>query len=322
VRIFKTWVILFLMGLFMSTAVNAEVVDRIVAVVNDEIITLSELDNTFESYRKKIEDSYKNQDVVKVIAEARLFMLNKLIEQSLVEQEAKKSGIVVRDDEISDAIKEFLRKKKIKMEDLLEELARERSSFAEYKKEVKKQIVTMKLVGREIKAKIAVSEEEIGAYYLKHREDYEGKEAVRVQQILIPFPRNIDVATKAKLKRDMDVIHKRLQDGDPFDALAAAYSKEPAAVTGGDIGFVERGMILLPVESAAFSLKKDEISGVIESSAGFHIIKVLDRRGAGLKPIESVRAEIKEKLEDEKMEKKYAEWIKELRNKSHVEIKL
>ncbi len=322
VKIFKTWVILFLWGLFMSTAVNAEIVDRIVAVVNEEIITLSELDNAFESYRKRIEDSYKNQDVAKVMAEARLFMLNKLIEQSLVEQEAKKSGIVVKDDEVTDAIKEFLGRKKLVMEDLLMTLAKERSSFEEYKKEVRSQLITMKLVRREIKAKIAVSEEEIGAYYLKHREDYEGKEAVRVKQILIPFPRNIDAATKAKLKRDMDAIHKRLKGGEPFDMLAAGYAQGPAAAAGGDIGFIERGMVLPAVENAAFSLKKDEISDVIESSAGFHIIKVVDRRGAGLKPVESVRAEIKEKLEEEKMEKKYTEWIKELRNKSHVEIKL
>jgi parvulin-like peptidyl-prolyl isomerase len=314
--------ILSLWGLLISAVVNAEIVDRIVAVVNGEIITLSELDNAFDSYRKRIESSYKNPDVAKVIAEARLFMLNKLIEQSLVEQEAKRSGIVVKDDEVSDAIKEFLEKRKIKMEDLLVNLARERSSFAEYKKGVRNQIVSMKLIGRKIKAKIAVSEEEIGAYYLNHREDYEGKEAVRIQQILLPFPRNIDAATKAKLKKDMDMIHKRLKGGESFEALAVGFSRGPAAAAGGDIGFVERGMILPPVENAAFSMNKGEISDVIESSAGFHIIKVIDKRGAGLKRIESVRAEIKEKLEDEKMEKKFAEWIKELRDKSHIEIKL
>jgi peptidyl-prolyl cis-trans isomerase SurA len=321
VKRFKTWMVLFLWGLFMSATVNAEVVDKIVAVVNDEIITLSELNNAFESYRKRIEDSYKNQDMVKIMAEARLFMLNRLIEQSLVEQEAKKSGIVVKDDEVTDAIKDFLGKKKIRMEDLLMNLAKEGSSFEDYKKEVRNQLVTMKLVRREIKSKIAVSEEDIGNYYLKHREHYEGKEAVRIKQILIPFPKSIDAATKAKLKRDMDVIHKRLKDGEPFDMLAAGYSQEPAAAAGGDIGFIERGMVLPAVENAAFSLKKDEISDVIESSAGFHIVKVVDRRGAGLKPVEFVRAEIKEKLEDEKIDKKYTEWIKELRSKSHIEIK-
>jgi peptidyl-prolyl cis-trans isomerase SurA len=322
VKILKAWIIFFVAGVFLSATVAAEVVDRIVAVVNDEIITLSELNNTFESYQKRIEESYKGQDLVKLIAEARLSMLNKLIDQSLIDQEAKKSGIVIKDDEVMDTIKDFLGRKKVRMDDLLKSLANERSTFEAYKKEVRDQIIRMRLVRREIKSKIAVSDEEIGDYYLKHREEYEGKETVRIRQILVPFPKHIDATTKARLKGDMDMIHKRLKDGEPFDMLAARYSQESAAAAGGDIGFIERGMILPAVENVAFSLQTDEISGVIESPIGFHIIRVVDRRGAGIKPIESVRVEIRDKLEEEKMEKKYTEWIKELRNKSHIEIKL
>lgn len=322
VKIFKIWVIIFLGGLFMSATAYAEIVDRIVAVINEEIITLSEVNRAFESYRKKIEDTYKNENLKKIMEEARLFLLNRMIDQNLVEQEARKSGIVVKDDEVMDAVKDFLEKKKIRMEDLLANLARDGSSFEEYRKEIKTQLVTMKLIRREIRAKVAVSEEEIGDYYLKHREDYEGKEAVRIKQILIPFPKNIDTATKAKLRGVMDMTHKRLKDGEPFDMIAAGFSQGPAAAADGDIGFVERGMILPAVENAAFSLKKDEISDVIESPAGLHIVKVVDRRGSGIKAIESVRNEIRAKLEDEKIETKYTVWIKELRGKSHIEIKL
>lgn len=322
VKIFKTWVVFFMAGMFLPSMVTAEVVDRIVAVVNDEIITLSELNNNFESYRKRIEESYKDQDLVKIMAEARLALLNKLIDQSLIEQEAKKSGIVIKDDEVIDTIKDFLSRRKLRMDDLLKTLAKDGSSFEEYKKEIRDQLVRMRLVRREIKARIAVSDEEIGNYYLKHREDYEGKEAVRIKQILISFPKNIDATTKAKLRGEIDTIHKRLKDGEPFDMIAARYSQGPAATAGGDIGFVERGMVLPAVENVAFSLQVEEISSVFESPIGFHIIRVIDKRGAGVKPIESVRVEIREKLEEEKMEKKYTEWIKELRNKSHIEIKL
>lgn len=117
-------------------------------------------------------------------------------------------------------------------------------------------------------------------------------------------------------------ILKRLRMGESFDSLAARFSQGPAASDGGDVGFVEKGAMLPEVEKAAFSLDRDKISDLIESPVGFHIIKVIDRRGSGLKPIEEVRAEIKSRLEDGKIEKKFDSWISELRAKSLVEIKL
>jgi peptidyl-prolyl cis-trans isomerase SurA len=317
-----TCISFFMAGVVLSVSAYAEVVDRIVAIVNEEIITLSELNTAFEPYQKKITDSYKGQDLSKILPEGRLAVLNKLIDQNLIEQEAKKSGITVKDGDLMDTINDMLARRKMKMDDLLKSLAKDGHNLESYKKDVRDQMVRSRLVRREIKYRVAVSDEEIGDYYLKHREDYEGKEAVRINQIIIQLPKNIDAATKEKLSADIGMIHKKLKAGEPFDMLAAQYSQGPAAATGGDIGFVERGMILPAVENVAFKLRKDEISEVIESPIGFHIIKVIDRRGAGIKPIEFVRAEIREKLEEEKMEKKYMEWIKELRDKSLIEIKL
>jgi len=319
---FKTGIVFFAAGLLLSTTVCAEVVDRIVAVINDEIITLSDLNKNFDPYRKRIEASYKNRDIDKVMAEARLSILNKMIDQNLVDQAAKKSGIVIKDDEVMDTMKEILARRKMKMDELLKEIAGGGSTLEAYKKEIRDYLAKMRLARREIKSKVTVSDEEIGEYYLKHREDYEGKEAVRIKQILIFFPVNANKEIKAKLRTNMDMIHKRLKDGEQFEMIAATSSQGPEAAGGGDIGFVERGAILPAVESAAFKLKTDQISDIIESPVGFHIVKVVDRRGAGIKPIESVRAEIRGKLEGEKMDKKQEEWIKELREKAHIEIKL
>jgi len=306
----------------LSVSAYAEIMERIVAVVNGDIITLSELSGAFEPYKKNIEESYKAADKEKVIAEARLSMLNKLIDNVIIDQETKKSGIVINDDEVTTTINDALSKRKMKMDDLINELAKENSSIEAYKKELKDHLLRMKFLRREIKSRLAVSEEEIGDYYTKHREAYEGKEAVRIRQILILFPKNSNQNIKAKLREEMNAIHKRLQNGEPFDALAAQYSQEPAAAAGGDIGYIEKGSMLPVVDSVAFSLKKDEISEVIESPLGFHIIKVVDKRGAGIKPIASVREEIKTKIEQEKMDKKYEEWIKDLRSKAIIEIRL
>jgi parvulin-like peptidyl-prolyl isomerase len=167
-----------------------------------------------------------------------------------------------------------------------------------------------------------VTDEEIGEYYRKHREDYEGKASVRIRQILLILPKGEDPAMKEKIRADAEAILKRLMNGEPFEALSAKYSPGPEAASGGDVGYIEKGMIHSEVEDAAFSLPLNQISGVIESSIGFHIIQVVDRRGAGLKAIEGVREEIREKIDREKTEKKYGEWLEELRKRSHIEIKL
>ena len=322
-KIGNRMVAVFFIGLFLTAAAgHAKIVDRIVAVVNDDIITGSELEAAFEPYQKRIADSYKGPDKQKIIAEGKLNILNRMIDSKLIEQRAAKQGQTVRDEEAFDTIKDLLSKKSIQMDDFLKTLEREGSTFDAYKREIKEQMIRMKLLRREIKAKILVSDEEIGEFYVKHRDDYEGKEAVRIKQILILVPENMDQKTRIKRKADAEVIHKRLKDGESFDLLAVQFSQGPSAATGGDIGFVEKGTMLPEVDLVVFKLGKDEISQVITSPIGFHIVKVLDRRGAGIKSIGAVREEIKLKLEEEKMEKKYEEWISDLRKKSHIEIKL
>lgn len=308
--------------LFLCVSAEAGVADRIVAVVNDEVITLSELNRAFEPYQAKLEASYTGVGREKALTEARMTLLNRLIDNLLMEQQARKAGIVIRDEEVSGTIKDLLERRKISHDDLRKVLESEGTTLEAYKKGVLDQLIRMRLVQREIKSKVAVSDEEIGEYYRKHREDYEGKDTVRIKQILLPLPKEVDPAVKEKLREDAAVIHKRLLAGEPFELLSVKYSQGPAAAAGGDIGYIEKGVVLHEVEEVAFSLPLNQISGIIESPIGFHIIQVIDRRGGGIKSIESVREEIREKIDQEKMEKKFGEWLEELRTRSHIEIKL
>lgn len=302
--------------------VGAEPVDRIVAVVNEDVLTLSDLNNAFAQYRRSVEASYSGQELGQMLAEARQVILSRLIDDTLMEQEAKKTGILVREEEVIQAINNILAQRNTSMDELIKAIAKEGMEIDVYKKKIRNQIMKMKLVRRDLKAKLMVGDEEIGDYYRRHRADYEGKEAVRIKQILILFPRNASGETRARLRADTELLLKRLNNGEPFEKLAALYSQGPAASSGGDMGFIEKGSMLAEVEQTAFKLELNEVSGVIESPVGFHIIKVADKRGAGLKPLETVREEIRARIEEEKMEKKYDEWIEALRKKSHIEIKL
>ncbi len=307
--------------ILLAPSVYAETVDRIVAVVNEEIIILSEFNAAFEPYRKRIDDTYKGPERDTALAESRKAFLNRLIDASLIEQEARKNGISVKDEEVMAAIKDMSDRRNVAMDDLAKELAKEGLSLGAYKKDVREQMVRMRLIRREIKSKLMVTDQEIGEYYRLHRSDYEGREAVRIQQILLPFPKGAGGDAREKVRKAAEEISGRLKNGEPFDLLAASFSPGPAA-GGGDLGFIERGMVLPEVEKAAFALDKGEVSGIIESPAGFHIIRVLDKRGGGLTPIQDVREEIQARLEEQKMMKKFDEWLAALRKKSLIEIKL
>ncbi|MBA4397117.1 MAG: hypothetical protein C0394_07025 [Syntrophus sp. (in: bacteria)] len=305
-----------------ANGLGKTMVDRIVAVVNDDIITLSELENNFHPYKKRIDADYRGVDKDKVIADGSKMILNRMIDNRLIQQRATKMGIVIKDDELMETIKDLLRRRNMSMEAFTQIMEREGSSLEAYRQDMRDQMTRMRLLRRELKTKILVSDEEIGENYVKHRNEYEGREAVRIKQILILLPQNADRATQASLKANAETIHKRLLDGESFDMLAVQFSQGPSAATGGDVGFLEKGTMLPAVDDVAFSLAKDEISKIIVSPIGFHIIKVIDKRGGGVKPIEVVREEIKARLEEEKMEKSYEEWIVDLRKRSHIEIKL
>ncbi len=320
-RTVKMLFILPMMAALYCGPVHAELVDRIVAVVNDEIITLSDLNAAVAQIRLSVEASARGQDTEKVLEEARRIMLGRLIDDSLLEQEAKKTGIVVRDEEVMETINNILSQKRASMEDLLKSIAKEGLGFDGYKKELRSQIMKMKLIRRDLKSKVMVGEEEIGDYYRRRRADYEGKEAVRIRQILLLTPDKATEDAKAKRREDAALLLKRLRNGEPFEQLAANYSQGPAASSGGDMGFIEKESMLPDVENAAFKLGINEVSDVIESPVGLHIVKLVDRRGAGIKPLEAVRGEIRAKIEEEKLGKKYEEWIEDIRKKSHIEIK-
>ena len=313
----KLFVILFLLVSFAGVS-QAAVVERIVAVVNNEIITLTELNKEAEPFIERIEKTYKGSEKDRVIEETRKTVLNRMVDTILVKQEAKRLNIVVKDSDVTNMINEMLKSRKMTMEQFKVMLAKDGLSLESYMEEAKDHLVRGRLANREIRSKVMVTEQEIGEYYKQHREEYEGREQVKLRQIVILCPTTAPLEKKREARAEIESIMARLKAGEKFEVLAAKYSPQ----LGGEMGFVEKGAMLQPVEDAAFKLKVGEVSDIVESPAGFHIIQLLDRRGAGIKSLQSVREEILNKLTLEKSEKKFEEWMTDLRKKSHIEIRL
>lgn len=296
--------------------------DRVVAVVNTDIITLAELNRHFAPILQRIEEDSQARQDESVVREGKRFVLDRMIRELLMKQEAERLNIVVSDADVDTYIDEILNSRNMTRRGLLKELSQENTSYDEYRESVRRDAMKARLIGREIRAKVNVSEENIGAYYKEHRDLYEGKEAVRIQQIYTAVPRESDDDARKERKALAEAIYEQFKAGESFETLARQHSQGAQDRTGGDMGFIEKGMILPEVETVAFGLDRGQVSGVIESPAGFHIIKVLDKRGAGLKPLEEVRQEIIETIAEKRMEERFQEWLEDLKEKSFIEVRL
>lgn len=302
---------------------GASPVDRIVAVVNSDVITQFDLDRQAAPYLKRImAQEAGDARKAEITAQVRQQVLSDMIEESLIDQAAKRLGITVTDGEVEGMIQDVMKTRGLTPGELNERIAQEGLSMDTYRKQLRSHFYKMKILNREVKSKIVVTDEEIGAYYREHQDLYEGREAARIRQILLIVTPGATGQEKETQRAKAEDLLGRLRSGASFSELAMANSQGPAAAAGGDLGFVEKGVMLPEVDRAAFSMNRGETSDVIETRVGFHIIQVLDRRGAGLKPVEEVRDEIREKIGGAKMETKFEEWLEDQRKKAHIDVRL
>ena len=307
--------------LFAASTSWGEIVDRVIAVVNDDVITQYELDSTVEFVLKRYEQSIRPEDRERITSEARKAILDRMIDDLLLRQEARRLGITVREEELTSTIQETLTRRNVSMDNLREALIKDGTNYEKYRESTRSDLIRTRIVQREIRPRVSVTNEEIGAFYQEHRNDYEGKLRVRLLMISLPVSAEEDEATKGSQRMKAESILKRIQAGEYFEALANENSRGQER-SGGDIGYVEKGSINPMIEEVAFNLKPGEVSGVIETPQGFYIIKALDKRGGGGLSLKATRAEVEERISSEKTEKKYAEWMAEKRQKAHIEIRL
>jgi peptidyl-prolyl cis-trans isomerase SurA len=307
--------------LVTATTSWGEVVDRVIAVVNDDVLTKYELDSTVELILKRNEQNIRPEDRERIAAEARKALLDRMIEDLLLRQEARRLGIAVREEELTATIQEALAKRNLSIDTLQEALIKDGMDYEKYREATRSDMIRARIMQREIRPRVSVTNEEIGAFYQEHRDEYEGKLRVRLLMIALPVPAGSDEAAQAVQRTKAEAILKRIRAGEYFEALANENSMGQQRA-GGDIGYVEKGSMNPIIEEVAFNLKPGEVSGVIETPQGFYIIKALDKRGGGSLSLKGTRAEIEERIFAEKMDKKYTEWLAEKRQKAHIEIRM
>ena len=300
-----------------QNAISAVLLDRIVATVNDEVITWSELVNVIKVEGKSFLDDVSDEEEKKRLKELERPFLNNLIEKKLQVQEARKAGLGVSSPEIDDAIAEIRNKYDLSEETFLNSLKAEQMTMEDYRTRLATQIMVQKVVNFEVRTKIVISDKEIEEYYKTNKAKLVGKEQFRIRQIFLAVP---DDGQKASVESKANDLYRRITEGEDFTMLASEFSEDPSREFGGDLGYISRGSALQEVEDMAISLNIGDFSKPFWSSAGLHIIKLEDRIEGGT--LQRNKENIKERLVQKAFESKYHEWMAGLREKAYIEIRL
>lgn len=301
--------------LCLPLAVRAEIVDRIVAVVNDSVITLSELNAATASAIESIGGKAKTE---KEIIEIKGKILDSLIEQKLVKHAADTAGIEVSEREIDNAIEDVKEQNKLSQETLLLALAQSGLTYREYKEQLREQIRQIKFINKEFRSKINVTDEEVAEYYRRNTDEFYGPQAYDIAMIYISSAQTDDRAAKLKLQK----IHEGLSAGEAFGALARLYSDGRGAAEGGEMGVIKVGELDSAIEAAALKLAPGEISPPVITSSGIYIIKLNKSMDAKPKTFEQVSEQIREKLFKKSMDDRFRFWLEETKKFAHLDIRL
>jgi peptidyl-prolyl cis-trans isomerase SurA len=301
-----------------SNSNSAVLLDRVVATVNDEVITWSELMSTVMFESKTLLDKAATEERKKQIKEMERPFLEELINLRLQLQAARQMRLGVEAAEIDGSIDEIKSKYNLTDESLNASLVAEGLTMTEYRSRLKDQILLQKTVNFAVQSKVVITDREIEEHYNQNKDMFAGKDSQKISQIFFLDPK--DSSARSELFTRAEDITRDIQDGKDFSELAHEFSEGPEREFGGDLGYLKLGSALKEVEDAALALKIGEVSKPFWSPAGLHIIKLEDRRGDS--GIDKVREQIKEKLFQEAFQSKYRQWRAGLREKAYIEIKL
>lgn len=298
----------------------AEVLDQVVATINDRSVLESELEEAIEIHRHQIGQQMPQRLSERDWVALQRRVLEDLIDKSLIEGFAQSEGIEASEAEIDRAIDEVIARAHITEEELREALRKDNLDYEEYRSEIRDQLIKAKMIQREIRARINITEKQIEEYYLDHPDEFRAEEGVVLRHILFPLPSSPAPETVEGTVQEAERVRREILEGKPFDEAARQYSSDVTAAQGGWLGFFRKGSLSPEMEAGIETLQEGEVSEPVRTGLGIHLLKIEERTTGDIRPLEKVRDGIQEKLYEEAAERHFEEWRKELRKNAHIEI--
>lgn len=305
----------------LCLSAHARTVEKIVAVVGDDIILQSELNErvdiimpTIAAIKDPAERSARQNSI-------RREMLDIMVDERLLNQQANEIKLTVTSDQVDRAIAQIKNDYGLTDEQLKNELAKQGMSMATYRQNTRREILKYQVLNAAVGSRVNVGDSEVQNYYDRHMKT--ASIEVRASHIFIAIPENADHTTVVEKEKFARSLRGRADQGEDFAQLAREFSEDAnTRKEGGDLGFFGRDILPKPIEEMVFAMKTGEVKGPVRADRGFHVLKLIDRRTKSAKPLSEVQEEIRAKLRQREMEKQTKLYLDELRKKILVDIRL
>ena len=293
----------------------ADIVDKIAVVVNDEVITLSEVDSAVAPLYEKYKMLYTGEELAKKVDETRQRVIDQLIEQKLLLGAAKRENVEVSDRDVEEHLSD-VKKGFSSTSDFERALKADNLTLAKLKARYKEQIMVKRFIEKKAVSRVSVSPSEIDEYYKAHEQEFDEPESVKLSAILIRVKDSPEDNQKAaELAREL---LKRLKNGEDFALLAREYSEDSSAQEGGAMGYARKGDLMKDIDEAVFNAKPGEVTEIIQTVLGYHIFKVEEKAPPKKRDLSEVRKQVEDRIFHEKVTGAIKSLVKELKKNAYI----
>ncbi|HVZ74381.1 MAG TPA: peptidylprolyl isomerase [Polyangia bacterium] len=308
-------------ALLAGPAARARLVEKIAAVVGDNIILASEVE---EKAGPLLAEASRITDPAKRAARAtelRHEVLEKLIDDELVLQQATDLKLSITSEQVDQSIEEIKKQNNLDDDQLREALKGQGMTMAAYRADLKRQLLRFRVLNIQVGSRVSISDEEVRNYYDRHMKAG-GNVQVRASHIFVAIPDGADANVVKDKQAQAQKLLERAQAGEDFAKLAKQYSDDAATrADGGDLGTFGRDMLPKAIEELVFSMKVGDIRGPVRADRGFHVIKLVERKEKDAKPLDEVKDDIRIQLRQKEMERQTKTYLADLRKKTLVDIR-